>query len=185
LGKVKKDKLVELEDYPEDFLEKFVKIMGKCNSLDKCKAEAISELLIINGEPEIPQSEIKAIHALLKIRLAKEDKTDPLSVMFGKSNAIGVLQEIAINGKSDELKIKAIEKLTVLNDWLTSSDAKEVIDSNNDVINTLNKLFTVQEQKYLAFNWVDEDAFEPEEEVERFTAEEQSIIDKIEISEKV
>ena len=157
-NKKQNDKAIDLSEYTEEFLERFIEYMAAANSLEKCNAGGIKLVMDLNGDDEFSEDEIKILHALIKADLAKKDKPkNPLIVGMSKQESIARLNKIVNTCKDEKIVMDAIKQLTVLNNWLESSDAEEVIKSNTALIETLNKIFTPAEQEILAFSFVEEE----------------------------
>lgn len=157
-NKKENNKPIDLSEYTEEFLERFIEYMAAANSLEKCNAGAISFIMQKNGEKEFSEAEIKTIWSLLKVSMSKKNDDDEFVAGLTKKAVISELNEM-FKSKSATIKDKMdiLGKLEKYNNWLESSDAEEVIKSNNALIETLNKIFTPAEQEILAFSFVEEE----------------------------
>lgn len=177
-GKSKAD----LGEYTEEFLAKFVDYMAAANSLEKCNAGAIQFIMKKNGEKEYSEKEIKTIWSLIKLNLSKKDQEDEFLAGLTKKSVIAELNEMF---KSRQASIKdkmdILSKLEKYNNWLDSSDAEEIIKSNNALIDTILKTFNQSEMEYLAFSFVEPEVSAVQSVENDDDDENESIIHEIEV----
>jgi len=171
----------------DDFILRFIEYMGAAESLEKCNAGGIKLVMDMNGDRGIKENEIKILHTYVKARLdADKERKNPLHIGMSKQEAISRLNHIVNTSKDEKLVIETIKQLTTLNDWLNSSDAEEIIKSNNAVIETINKCCTQKEIEYLAFDFVAPEVSNiPNENESDDEDESESIITNVEIIDKV
>lgn len=166
-GRIKKQAIEpfedkELEDYErefgDEFLKLFVNLMEKTDSQKKCKAESMQTFLSLHNH-KLTQDEILYIYKLIKVRFEKpKEEADALTVTLTKEMGVAELHKMLADPNcKGELRLKVLDKIGLYSNWEEDKDAELILKSNNELMATLNKLFTIQEQEFIAFNPMDEE----------------------------
>ena len=152
----------ELEDYERElgseFLPLFVNLMEKTDSQKKCKAESMQTFLSLHNH-KLTQEEILYIYKLIKVRFEKpKEEADALTINLTKEMGVAELHKMLADPNcKGELRLKVLDKIGTYSNWEEDKDAELILKSNNELMATLNKLFTIQEQEFIAFNPMDEE----------------------------
>ena len=165
------------------FILSFISAMEKSNAMkrvDRTSLNDIRTLLKFNGY-EYGLEELYHIWQLIKSSMDnKKDSSNETTLIINKADAIAKLNKRIADKDISNYDLNASLKLLAeFSGWAEDKDTEKLIESNDAVIATLNKLFTVQEQEYLAFNLCDDEIY-----IENTVDEEledSSTIDKITI----
>lgn len=147
-----------LEDYSEDTKTKFISAMEQGDCMKKCKADVLKFLLKKNNVI-FEEDEIKHLYKLIKTAFDKpKEFADDFTLSLTKAMGLAELHKMLNDPNcKGELRLKVLDKIGGYSGWEDNKDAENIIKSNNELIATLNKLFTIQDQEYFAFNMTDEE----------------------------
>ena len=173
-----------LEDYEDSFIQQFIAAMDNADamkSLDQLKAKSIQTALKLSAKRELVGAEIVHIYRLIKQSMEKPKVPEnPYAMLIDKQQAIVLLNnDINKPGTDPKTRGALLAQLAELNGWNEDKDTEALIESNEKLMETLNKLFTVQEQEYLAFSMFDE-VLEIESGADQ-ELEDSSVLSKVEI----
>jgi hypothetical protein len=173
-----------LEDYEDEFIGQFIAAMDTADAmkmLTESKAKEIKTLLKVSAKRDLVGAEIVHIYRLVKQSMEKPKVADnPYAMLIDKQQAIVLLnKDINKPGTDPKTRGVLLAQLADLNGWNEDKDTEALIESNEKLMETLNKLFTVQEQEYLAFSMLDE-VLEIESGADQ-ELEDSSVLSKVEI----
>jgi len=165
------------------FILKFIAAMDKSGAMKKIDKNSIQDIktLLKFNKYEYDLHEIFHIWKLVKSSMDNtKDSTSETTLIISKADAIAKLNKKISDENISNYDLNASLKLLAdFSGWSEDKDTEKLIESNDALMATLNKLFTITEQEHLAFNLCDEEiAIENSVDEE---LEDSSSMDRIEI----